>query len=364
MTTRTTTNTTTRPTTTRRGRERRGRATRSRTPTPAKPPDASQPVSTRDEPMTSPTPAVDRTDPASDLTGRRGPSAGQRNGADPAGPHLARGARRSAGGAVEGLAWLGRPPEAKASLLYRLLRAGRPLRDLRACSGFASGPRVRSTCRAGGYLLVAAAHRGWMDPFVVMHAHPARAARLVPRQRAVDVHVALARAADPSVGGLLPVWRGGVGIDQHVASARAVIANGAVFVQMPEGTVSGPPGRIGAVPRRLGGHRAADRRADRAARDRRDRGAVPRPAAGLAGPAGHHGPCPGRARAAGAAFPRRARARSSTLAHRMSDALADDPRPGRRGALPVDGRSAGPAAAAPKRLTWLLLRPGRLDRDG
>ena len=42
-----------------------------------------------------------------------------------------------------------------------------------------------------------------------------------------------------------PVWRGGVGIEQHVASARAVIANGAVFAQMPEGTVSGPPGRIG-----------------------------------------------------------------------------------------------------------------------
>ena len=41
------------------------------------------------------------------------------------------------------------------------------------------------------------------------------------------------------------MWRGGVGIDVHVASARAVIANGGVFAQMPEGTVSGPPGRIG-----------------------------------------------------------------------------------------------------------------------
>ena len=46
-------------------------------------------------------------------------------------------------------------------------------------------------------------------------------------------------------GGLLPVWRGGVGVDQHVASARAVLASGAVFVQMPEGTVSGPSGRLG-----------------------------------------------------------------------------------------------------------------------
>ena len=41
------------------------------------------------------------------------------------------------------------------------------------------------------------------------------------------------------------MWRGGVGIDPHVASARAVLAAGAVFVQMPEGTVSGPPGRLG-----------------------------------------------------------------------------------------------------------------------
>ena len=47
------------------------------------------------------------------------------------------------------------------------------------------------------------------------------------------------------LGGLLPVWRGGVGIDAHVRSARAVLDAGAVFVQMPEGSVNGPPGRIG-----------------------------------------------------------------------------------------------------------------------
>jgi hypothetical protein len=52
------------------------------------------------------------------------------------------------------------------------------------------------------------------------------------------------------LGGLLPVWRGGVGVDQHVASARAVLEAGGVFVQMPEGTVSGPSGRIG--PFRIG----------------------------------------------------------------------------------------------------------------
>jgi 1-acyl-sn-glycerol-3-phosphate acyltransferase len=41
------------------------------------------------------------------------------------------------------------------------------------------------------------------------------------------------------------VWRGGVGIAGHVRSARAVVDAGAVFVQMPEGTVNGPAGRLG-----------------------------------------------------------------------------------------------------------------------
>jgi 1-acyl-sn-glycerol-3-phosphate acyltransferase len=47
------------------------------------------------------------------------------------------------------------------------------------------------------------------------------------------------------LGGLLPVWRGGLGIEGHVRSARAVVDAGAVFVQMPEGTVNGPAGRLG-----------------------------------------------------------------------------------------------------------------------
>ncbi len=98
---------------------------------------------------------------------------------------------------------------------------------------------------SGGYLLVAAAHRGWMDPFVAMHAIPAEPrawflgsgpSTFTSRWRERLIH---------ALGGLLPVWRGGVTIDQHVASAAAVVGNGGVFVQMPEGTVSGPAGRIG-----------------------------------------------------------------------------------------------------------------------
>src|SRR6478735_1940577 len=148
------------------------------------------------------------------------------------------------GGAVEGLAWLGRPPEAKASILYRLLRlVGRFLifgvfRFRIATSGQEGLPR-------GGYLLVAAAHRGWMDPFVVLHAIPPQPRAWFLGSGPSTFTSRWREAFIRRVGGLLPVWRGGVGIEAHVASARAVIANGGVFAQMGEGTVSGPPGRIG-----------------------------------------------------------------------------------------------------------------------
>src|SRR5690349_12982366 len=149
------------------------------------------------------------------------------------------------GGAREGLDWLGREPEARASILYRVLRLmGRFIlfglfRFRIATSGQERLPR------RGGYLLIGAAHRGWMDPFLVIHALPleprawflgSAPSTFTARWREVLIH---------RLGGLLPVWRGGLGVDGHVASARAVIRNGAVFAQMPEGTVSGPPGRIG-----------------------------------------------------------------------------------------------------------------------
>ena len=68
----------------------------------------------------------------------------------------------------------------------------------------------------GGYLLVAAAHRGWMDPFVVMHAIPleprawflgSAPSTFTSRWRERLIHW---------IGGLLPVWRGGLGVDQTV----------------------------------------------------------------------------------------------------------------------------------------------------
>ena len=153
-------------------------------------------------------------------------------------------AARGNGGAQEGLAWLGRTPESKASLLYRALRllARFVLLGLFRFRVTTSGQELLPR---GGYLLIGAAHRGWMDPFVVMHALPVQPrawflgsgpSTFTSRWRERLIH---------RLGGLLPVWRGGVGVEPHVASARAVLANRGVFVQMPEGTVSGPAGRIG-----------------------------------------------------------------------------------------------------------------------
>ncbi|MEW6224222.1 MAG: lysophospholipid acyltransferase family protein [Chloroflexota bacterium] len=149
------------------------------------------------------------------------------------------------GGALEGLAWLGREPEARASLLYRAVRLLARFLMFVVFRFRIDASGREHLPRAGGYFLIAAAHRGWMDPFVAIHALPleprawflgSAPSTFTSRWREVLIH---------RLGGLLPVWRGGVGVDQHVAAAGAVIRNGGVFVQMPEGTVSGPPGRIG-----------------------------------------------------------------------------------------------------------------------
>jgi 1-acyl-sn-glycerol-3-phosphate acyltransferase len=144
------------------------------------------------------------------------------------------------GGVQEGLAWLGREPESRASILYRALRLlARAL--LFGAFRFKVETSGQEHLPAGGYLLVGAVHRGWMDPFLIQHALPLEPrawflgsgpSAFTSRWREALLH---------RLGGMLPVWRGGVGIDQHVASARAVLRNGGVFVLMPEGGISGPP---------------------------------------------------------------------------------------------------------------------------
>jgi hypothetical protein len=267
----------------------------------------------------------------------------------------------SRGGAVEGLAWLGRTPEAKATPLYRLVRL-----VVRFLLFGVLRMQIRTSGQehlpSGGYLLAAAAHRGWMDPMVVIHAIP-----IEPR--------AWFLGSGPStftspwreriihrLGGLLPVWRGGVGIDQHVASARAVVGNGAVFAQMPEGTVSGPPGRIG--PFRTGWAVIALRI---------DAPIVPLAMAGTEELyvgrrlASQILPVTSARALAGMGpdepFPVRGGREELVLAHRMTDALAAILGPAVEALHAWTVDPPGHPRRLRRRLTWLLLRPGRLDRD-
>ena len=169
------------------------------------------------------------------------------------------------GGVQEGLAWLGREPESKASVLVRALAVVARL-ALFGAFRFKVDMSGRDRLPAGGgYLLVAAIHRGWMDPFLIMHALP-----LEPRVWFLGSGPSAFSAKWREwllhrVGGMLPVWRGGVGVEQHVASANAVLRNGGVFVLVPEGGVSGPPDAPADVPGRVRAHRPANGRADRAA---------------------------------------------------------------------------------------------------
>lgn len=147
------------------------------------------------------------------------------------------------GGAREGLDWLGRTPESRAGVLVRVVdRVARiVLFGLFRFRVVTSGQE--NLPGDGGYLVVAAIHRGWMDPFLILHALP-----LEPRAWFLGSGPSAFSARWREwflhrLGGMLPVWRGGVGVDQHVASARAVLANGGVFVLVPEGGVAGPPDR-------------------------------------------------------------------------------------------------------------------------
>ena len=266
------------------------------------------------------------------------------------------------GGAVEGLAWLGRQPEAKASLFYRSIRllvrflCFVVFRFRIATSGQEHVPT------GGGYLAVAAAHRGWMDPFVVMHALPAepRAWFLGSAPSALTSRTRewLAR----SVGGLLPVWRGGVGIDAHVDSAKAVIANGAVFVQMPEGTVSGPPGRLG--PMRNGWAIIAQRT---------DAPILPIAMAGteelyIGRRMGSRVLPPTSVRElaglpSDAPLPEPGSRDELALARVLSDRLAERLGPVIEALHPGTIDPPDHPRRLRDKLTWLLLRPGRIDRD-
>ena len=267
---------------------------------------------------------------------------------------------RARGDAREGLDWLGRQPEARATIQYR---AARIVARLVLFGIFRFRIRVegRDHLPRGGYLLIGAAHRGWMDPFLVLHALPPAPRAWFLGSAASTFRSRWRERLIRWIGGLLPVWRGGVGIDQHLRAAEAVLQAGGVFVQMPEGTVSGPVGRIGSF--RTGAALIALRT-----------GAPIMPLA----MAGTEELYLGRRMAARILSPTSASAllgetwdgvfakpgsrAELDLAHRLSGCLADLLGPAVEELHPWTVDPPGHARRFRRRLTWLFLAPGRLDR--
>jgi len=266
------------------------------------------------------------------------------------------------GGVQEGLAWLGREPEARASWFYRFMRLlARVL--IFGIFRFRIDVEGRENLPTGGYLLIAGAHRGWMDPFVVIYALP-----LEPRAWFLGSGPSTFTARWREVlikrlGGLLPVWRGGVGVDHHVASARAVLAAGAVFVQMPEGTVSGPPGVLGPfrsgaglialrtdapiLPLAIAGTEELYLGKRMAARI-----LAPTTVAELLGPEWD------------GVLPEKGSKAELDLARRVVEGLAARIGPHVEKLHPTTLDGPDHPRRFRERLTWLLMRRGRLDRDG
>jgi 1-acyl-sn-glycerol-3-phosphate acyltransferase len=151
--------------------------------------------------------------------------------------------RRSRRDVREGLDWLGKPPAIRAGVAYRLVRLlARVL--LMGVFGFRVDARGREHLPpGGGYLLLAAVHRGWMDPFLALDAVPAEPRVWTLGSGASGFDRPWKERLLRIVGGVLPVWRGGVGIEVHVTAARAVLERGGVFSTFVEGTIGGPPDR-------------------------------------------------------------------------------------------------------------------------
>lgn len=147
------------------------------------------------------------------------------------------------GSATEGLAWLGRDPEPTAGLLVRVLRVLLRL----GCFGLLR-MRLVATGRenlpqGGGYILAAAVHRSWIDPIIIALAIPPEPKPWFLGSGATAFRRRWLERLLHRTGMMLPVWRGGVGIDNHVLAAQAVLGAGSIFVMMPEGTIGGPPDR-------------------------------------------------------------------------------------------------------------------------
>jgi 1-acyl-sn-glycerol-3-phosphate acyltransferase len=143
----------------------------------------------------------------------------------------------------EGLDWLGRPPDGRLGPLARVLLAIASfiLYRLAAVQVRVEG---REHLPRTGFIVAAALHRGYIDPLVAIRALPAEPRPWFigsgPSQFQSRWRESLLR----HIGGMLPVWRGGMDPDVHVAASMAVLEAGCPFVIFIEGAVAGEPDRL------------------------------------------------------------------------------------------------------------------------
>jgi 1-acyl-sn-glycerol-3-phosphate acyltransferase len=141
---------------------------------------------------------------------------------------------------LEGIDWLGERPRARAPLLYRIL--------ILLAGWFLFGLcRVRVHVRGvehlpqGGYIVVSAVHRSWVDPLLLVHALPIEPRPWFMGSGASAFDRRWKERLLRHSGGLLPVWRGGMDVSVHERSARAVVEEGGVLALFAEGRIGGPP---------------------------------------------------------------------------------------------------------------------------
>ncbi len=139
----------------------------------------------------------------------------------------------------EGLAWLRGRPTARPGLLLRTLVAVGSFVARRVCDLRWHVEGADNLPKTGGYIAACAIHRNWIDAPLLVALLPQE-----PRIWYLGSGVAAFRSRWVEwllrrIGGILPVYRGGLDIDVHVDAAAAVIGAGAVFGIFPEGSRRG-----------------------------------------------------------------------------------------------------------------------------
>ena len=153
-------------------------------------------------------------------------------------------ARRRGGPPREGLAWLGRRPDGRTGFLYRTM-LGVGSRFLFGAARIRLQVDGRDQLPAGGYLLAVGLHRSWIDPLLVIEALPREPRPWFLGSGPSAFDRPWKEALLRHLGGILPVWRGGIDLSPTVAAGRAVVEAGCPFVLFIEGGVAGPPRSLG-----------------------------------------------------------------------------------------------------------------------